>query len=240
MKKAVWIMSCLLFFLVAVLPVGISLCACFGYRFELGSYLIFAVVTALLAAVTVLLSIGAKGGIENKGAGVLFAWLTPISLVNAVFYIAVCHEVWIALCMFVCSVCCFCLTGIHSKPLSLKISFLLLSALTVIPVGFFAFIMLFAGNMVHETIVQSLESPNGAYYAEIVSVDEGALGGSTVVNVYENKRFDIGILRIYKKPKLVYYGDWYERKNMEIYWRDNGHLVVQSAAYPIESLGNSE
>lgn len=235
MKKAVWIMSCLLFFLVTVLPVGIIVCACFGYAFELGNYLIFAVVTALLAAATVLLSIGAKGGIENKGAGVLFAWLTPISLVNAVFYIVVCHDVWIALCMLVCFLCCFCLTGIHCKPLSLKVSFLLLSALLVIPVGFFAFLMLFFGNIGQDTVVQSLQSPDGAYYAEVVSHDEGALGGSTVVNVYENKRFDIGILKIYKKPKLVYYGDWYEWKNMEIYWRDNGHLVVQSVAYPIES-----
>ena len=177
----------LLFFLLILLPLGTILCSCLGYTFKLGSYLAFAVITALLAVTAAVI---ADAG---KVSSVLFALAAPLSLVNAVFYIFECgrnSRIWIILCMLICIVCGCILTVKHGKPLALKIIALILSAFMILPVSFIGFAMLIFGNMGEVTVVRSIESPGGTYYAEVVDDDQGALGGNTLVDVYQNKEFN--------------------------------------------------
>lgn len=42
------------------------------------------------------------------------------------------------------------------------------------------------------------------------------------------------IFKIEKKPQRVYFGDWGEFVNMQIYWKDDGCLVINSVEYEIE------
>ena len=123
---------------------------------------------------------------------------------------------------------------IYVKRLWIKIIALILSALMLLPMSFFGFILFIVGNISQNTVVQTVESPGGKYYARVIDSDQGALGGDTIVNVYENKGIDAVIFRIEKKPQRVYLGPWGAFKNMQIHWKDDGCLVINSVEYKIE------
>ena len=42
------------------------------------------------------------------------------------------------------------------------------------------------------------------------------------------------LFKIKKKPQRVYFGDWGDFKNMQIYWKDDECLVINSVEYGIE------
>lgn len=160
--------------------------------------------------------------------------MTPLSSINAVFYIFECPQVLvIASVLFSAGCSCF-LTVKHGKPSALEIVVLVLSALMVLPIGFFSFIAWIFGNIGQNTIVQTVESPNGEYYAQVIDSDQGALGGDTLVDVYKKSRINFILFKIEKKPQRVYFGDWGDFENMQIYWKDNGCLVINSVEYEIK------
>lgn len=73
------------------------------------------------------------------------------------------------------------------------------------------------------------------YRAEVLDVDQGALGGDTVVNIYQNSKYhNLLILTISKKPQRVYIGQWGEAETMELYWKSENCLVINSNEYRIE------
>lgn len=234
MKKTISILGWIHFVLVALLPGGTLLSACFGYTFELVSVRAFAIVTALLSICLVVLSSIEKKACESGAIKVLFALLAPLSLISAVFYMFAYSKKWVVVSVFVCIACCFLLTIKHGKPLALKIAGFMLSALLFFPICFFGFLTFILGDFGERTVVQSVESPSGAYYAEVVSDDQGALGGATLVNVYENKGINALVFKISKKPQEVYFGKWYEYEDMKIYWKDDKCLVINSASYAIK------
>jgi len=63
-------------------------------------------------------------------------------------------------------------------------------------------------NFGETTVVDTFESTDGTYYAELISDSEGALGGSTRVKVYKNNDIDFLILEIRKPKKDIYVGNW--------------------------------
>lgn len=102
------------------------------------------------------------------------------------------------------------------------------------PIGFFSFITLIFGNIGQNTVVQTVESPNGKYYAQVIDSNQGALGGDTLVDVYKKSGINFILFRIEKKPQRVYFGDWGDFENMQIDWKDNGCLVINSVEYQIK------
>lgn len=80
------------------------------------------------------------------------------------------------------------------------------------------FVLLMA-NMGQETVVQSVDSPNAVYRAELISSDQGALGGDTLIRVF--------VIGSRKSPQIVYRGEWGEFDNMTIYWQDDSRLTVE-------------
>lgn len=233
--KYLSVLEYVLFALVAFPPFGALLAFCFGYRMELASVSAFVIVTAFLSVCLSVWSMKAGEAIAGGMVKVLFALLSPLSLINAAFCMIECSRIWVVTSAFVCIVCCLVLTVKHGKPLALKMIALVLSGLMILPVGFFGFMLLTFGNIGHNTVVKSVESPNGVYYAQVIDSDQGALGGDTLVDVYENKEINVLVFKLYKMPQRVYYGDWGEFENMEIHWKDDHCLVINSVEYEIES-----
>lgn len=233
MKKATVILIYALFALLALLPGGMLICACFGYTFELISFSAYSVILALLSICTMVFCFCAKQSVENRAAEVLAAIISPLSMVCAVVSIFHCQSVLTIATSFIYLGCCFIITLLGGRPPVLKIIDLILSALVALPVGFLLFLVLIFGNFGQNTVVQTVESPNGQYYAQVIDSDQGGLGGDTLVDVYENKGIDLIVLKIRKKPQRVYRGDWGEFKNMEIYWKDDTCLVIDSVEYEI-------
>ena len=224
----------LLFVLTILFPVGVVLSSCFGYTFELTSVSIFAIGIALISLV-LCISVSKKMDTHISGVlGVLFSFLTPLSIVNAVFLMLACPKAWVVISVFVTIGCSAYLTIKCGKPRFLKMILWVLSAIIILPVGFIGWILLMFGNLSQNTVVQTVESPNGAYYAEVIDSDQGALGGDTLVKVYENGGLRLLVFNIYKSPQTVYHGEWGAYENMEIYWKNDQCLVINSVEYPIE------
>ena len=130
--------------------------------------------------------------------------------------------------------CCCYLTVKYGKPLALKVVALVLSVLMILPICFFSFIALIFGNIAQNTVVQTVASPNGKYYAQVIDSNQGALGGDTLVVVNQSCRINLILFKVEKKPQRVYLGDWGEFKNMQINWKDNNCLVINSVEYEIK------
>lgn len=234
MNKATLILCFLLFALIALFPAGVFISACFGCTFELISISAFSIIIAILSICIVVFSPVSKETTKCKTIHILMAILAPISLINAVLYIFVCPKIWVVACVFVAAGCCCYFTVKYGKPLVLKITALVLSAIIALPAVPFSFIALFFGNLGQNTVVQTVESPNGKYYAQVIDSDQGALGGDTTVNVYQHAGINAVIFKIEKMPQEVYFGDWGEFEYMQIYWKDDRHLVINSVVYEIE------
>lgn len=236
MKKPIPVLGRILFALVALLPFRLLLSFLTGYTFELASVSVFVIVTALLSIYLVFLSVAVKESVVFISDKVLFALLAPLSLISAVLYIIESCKIWITVGVFVCVVCCFALTIKHGKPLALKIITIALSVLMIVPISFFFLVALTMGilDIDPNSVVRSVESPNGAYYAEVIDNDQGALGGNTIVDVHDNKGINMFIYKIKKKTQRVYIGPWGEFENMRIYWKEDDRLVINSIEYDIK------
>lgn len=126
-----------------------------------------------------------------------------------------------------------------NKAVQMKKIILAIVCMFFIPVVLLLFVTVIGytlvfGNIAKNTVVQTVESPCGKYYAEVIDSDQGALGGDTIVNVYEKNGIYYNIFKIKKKPQRVYSGEWGEFQNMEIYWKDEQCLVINSVEYEIE------
>lgn len=82
--------------------------------------------------------------------------------------------------------------------------------------------------------MKTVESPSGKYYAQVIDSDQGALGGDTLVDVYQDCEKTALIFKVDKKPQRVYSGDWGEFENMQIDWKDDNCLVINSVEYEIQ------
>ena len=234
MKKTAVILCVALFCMTIFFPIGVIVFSWFGYSFELGSVSAFTLVIEALSICAVLFGVVSKAEIKSKAFHVLMALLAPLSLVNAVFYIYYCHTVFVIAGMSVSAICACALSIKYGKPLGLKIASLIVWALMVLPVCVISFVFLVFGEIGHTAVVNTVDSPNGRYYAQVVDSDQGALGGDTVVYVYEPKVIDLYILKIEKKPQVVYFGEWAEFRTMEISWKNENCLIINSVEYPVD------
>ncbi len=233
MKKVISVLICLLFVLTALYPVGIAITACFGFNFELISISAFAIAIAVLSICAVILDLVFKNTFKNNVMHILLAIITPLSLINAVFYIFECPQIWVIVSVLISAGCCCYLTVNYGKPVVFKTISLVLSVLMAFPIVLFCFIALIFGNIAQNTVVQTIESPSGKYYAEVIDSDQGAMGGNTFVDVHKSG-INIILFKIEKNFSRVYSGNWGEYKNMQIHWKNNGCLVINSVEYEIE------
>lgn len=233
MKNLITVFVSILFTLTAIFPLGTLISAIFGYSFEIISIPAFSIIIAVISVLAVILSFLSKEK-ASKGITVLTHILTPLSLINAVLYIFESTQLFVAICVFISVVCCFCLTLKNVVSKAGKIIILVLYAISTAFIVFFAFTMLTFGNIGHITVEKTVDSPDNSRVAQVIIIDQGALGGNTVVDVCEKKEIDAFIFRIKKKPQRVYIGEWGEAKNIQIYWKDDNCLVIDSVEYQSE------
>ena len=234
MKKAVTCFVCLLCILTSLFPIGRLLCDCFGYAFTLTNVSVFSIATALFAVGTVILDLIFKNTITKKYICAFLAASLPLSLVNVMLSVSECSGIWVAVSVWISALCCGILTFKHRKALTLCTASCVLSCLVALPIAFLSLLSLTFGSIAQNTIVKTVESPCGRYYAQVIDRDQGALGGNTFVDVHKKEKIDAIIFKIQTKPQRVYTGNWGEFENMEIYWKDDGGLVINSVAYKIE------
>ena len=193
----------------------------------------FSVLTLLFSSGSLHLLLN-KGKMVNMVTSILSALLVPVSLAwllasvweNRSFLIFLLALVWVTLSfalMFTYG------NEVHLKGVVAGLSLLVL----VLLVLFLGFLLVF--TIGQNTVVQTLPSPGGTYYAEVIDSDQGALGGDTLVEVYDTrKKIDLFFLRVQKNPQLVYLGDWGEFMNMKLVWESEQVLRINGKSYEIE------
>lgn len=233
-KKAILFLLCFLFGLTALLPVGTAICAPLGYTFRLAGFFGFAIGICILSVCGVIFSLLYKGPIESKCLSALLTVFAPLSLINAEFYLLGSKDLLMVGFTVAAVGCAYFLTVKYAKSLSVKIISLTLTAVMILPFACIDFFALTFGNFGLNTVVQSVESPDGAYCAQVIDSDQGALGGSTLVQVCKRAQFDAVLFRVEKRLQTVYAGKWGEYQNMQIDWEGNNTLIINGIPYKIE------
>lgn len=233
MKKFLSFLIGLLFLLTVLYPAGALLAACFGYRFEPMGVSAFSTATAVLFLLAVAANVIFKNELDNKAVRIVSAFITPLTLVHAVLCIFACPQVSVIVGTVFSACCSAFLTVKHGKPPALKAAALVLSALLVLPVDYLGFIALVFGNIGQNTVVQTVASPNGEYYAQVIDSDQGALGGDTLVEVHKKGGLNCPLFKAEKKPQRVWVGEWGAFADMRIYWKSEDCLVINSVEYTI-------
>lgn len=236
MKKAVSSVEYILFALIILPPLVTLIFSGFGYKLSFFGYTFIALLTAAAAVTQTILCVFAKYEYYGKIVSVLIALSAPLVLIGLMLYLSVDGNVSAiaCACMFICFVCCGFLTLRRAKPFALKIIAVVISALLIHPFAAFTFFNTAFGDFGKNTVVQTVPSPSGEFYAQVIDSNQGALGGDTIVNVvYKATELNAGVFKIEKSPKRVYSGEWGEYENMEIYWKDDNVLVINAAEYTI-------
>ncbi len=233
MKKTARIFAYILFICSLLFPLILLVSECFGCTLELRNPTLISVVMAVISVITFDLCIAAKKPVGNIAVSVLLVLTAPLSVINTGFFIVKYESNLMIYSLAVYMLCCLSLAIIYGNPAPLQIIAVTVFCLILIPVGIGALLSLVFADFSSTTVVQTVPSPKDSHYAEVIDRDEGALGGATIVKVYEQPKLDVIAFYITKKPQTVYYGDWGEFESMNIYWKHNRCLVINSVEYDI-------
>ena len=193
----------------------------------------FAGLTALFLTLSLLLLTN-KEKTVNTVTAILSAIIVPISVVNLLVCVWENRSFTVLLMMLVWVIVSFLLMYSCGKNGILTGVLTGFSVLLLIIVLFLMLILLFF-TIGQNTVVQTLPSPNGTYYAEVIDSDQGALGGDTLVEVYDTrKQLDLFLITVQKNPQLVYFGDWGDFKTMTLQWESEQVLLINGKPNIIE------
>ena len=167
-------------------------------------------------------------------AGAKSAMLFPVTVMDGLC--AVWCTRWLP--AAVCAVCwCVC-GGIlfrRAVPKGVKkVLTLIVTVLMIVLLVLSCPLDLFAETMGYVRTVQEADSPDGTYTADLIDSNDGALGGDTLVKVYDNAQ-TVNLLfgRFTPEPKLIYRGDWGEFDEIELSWEDDHTLDFDGRRYII-------
>ena len=122
-----------------------------------------------------------------------------------------------------CMICALVLFFRHSPKSESRNAFIAIYSILLVPLLLFSFVIGFFSllflNFGHTEIVIAEPSPNALFVAEVISSCQGALGGSTGINIRRQNR-DINLLigSFQQNPTRVYSGRWGEHEFMTLNW----------------------
>lgn len=241
----------LLFFLTILIPIIRLILLWFdigfnkGYIIEFTYALVYEIILAIISIKVLIIfcvnefkvkdNISFKDNISNNRAIQIVLFLNcPLSFINSIFIFAYGPETrWQILFLLIYSSCCLATTLFFSRPIALKVISLVISFLPAGITWLISFISLIFIGFTSRTVMNTIDSPSGKYYIEVIYADAGATGASTLVEVNEKYKIDLVILKITKKSRIIYNGRLNEYKNMEVYWKDDNCAVINSKEYMI-------
>ena len=209
---------CLLF------PVLLLLGECFGFSVRVRSWGVHSVVFTLIFSLFGLQVLGSDA--KSRTGGVMSCLLFPASVVHAAVWTVGFARFWLAALLSLVWVGFSAVILLKNvKSLGAKLAALLPSTLILLPTLFFMLFLPFAWG--YRMAMRTVTSPERNYRAEVIDVNEGALGGDTIVEVYDlRKQFDGIVFFFQKEPQVVYHGDWGEFENMKLEWESEQILLI--------------
>ncbi|MBQ3528125.1 MAG: hypothetical protein IJA52_06195 [Clostridia bacterium] len=237
-NKFLSILVCVLFVLVAFWPLGVIIAHFFGYSFSLFSYSFFSIVTAVVSAAAAVISFFADREHIKKVYSVLASIVPIILIANYCSSFVKCSSddhFTIGIAMMIALLFAVILSLQVGKPVALNAVILATSLAVVIPIIIVSYIMsAFSGLGATNTVVETIPSPDGERWVEVIDNDQGALGGATVIRVCEDKGIDLFVFQAEKLPIKIYEGEWRAYEELDIRWKDNDCVLINSREYKID------
>lgn len=233
MKKAMLLLTVLLV-MIAWYPLLVISGWAQEFTVTLRFPLVTCVVLTLMFALVGMCLLRGEHKKTNLVTSVLSSLLVPFSIVNISvwvwenrsFWILVLTSVWVVFAVLVMYT-----YGNHSFFQGVVMGGSAVVLLAVLLLSMF-FLFFSFGRV---TVVRTVPSPEGTYYAELIDDDQGALGGNTLVKVYDTrKRLDLHFLSVYKNPQQVYWGRWGEFEDMKLEWESEQVLLINGRSYEVE------
>ena len=225
----------LLYGFIAFYPIVHLICNIIGYKFEITQPTAYGVGGVIIAVATVIISLIFKDFLKT-GLIRRLCVLSPVfALISTVAYVFNYCTLTAMACMLTFFLCCCVLALIHTKGKRNVIIAVITHTLALIFSVFLTGMMVFFGGMSELSVIKTIDSPYDAHYAQVISIDSGALGGNTVVDVNEYKKeFPFILFSISKKPQRVYIGQWGEAATIEVYFKSDRCLVIDEKEYEIK------
>lgn len=218
-------------FLTAALPVFLLVFLLLRCRMTIRFYPLLAATVFLLKLLLGIPLLRKNVSDETQSLDRVFSWTLFVSVINLYIHMLKSRSyvvTAIAVCGLALSALLYCKFSAH------KVWPAVLSMLLVLPFAVAGFFTFTVDEVVKTTVVETVISPNGTYRAEIVDSDQGAFGGNTIVNVYEQSaHLDLFLVAFQKEPHCVYMGDWGEFESMNVMWSSDNVLTIDGTAYPI-------
>lgn len=246
MKKRVSVLAWFLLVLQVLLPGARLLCAALGYTLTLTKAWLYALALTVLSAGTLIDAIvtqdrasreeaeetqkdPAKTAPEPTGPGVLYA-LLPASVGNGVSLLLQRGGPIILLFILATVFNCGILNCEVRRSGVLRSLSRSLAGVIAVPLVVLGVLSLLFGGMSRDTVVQRLPSPDGSCCAELIDNDQGALGGSTLVELCpRGLNGELGV----RVAHRIYAGGWGEFRSMELRWKDETCLEINGKDYRI-------
>lgn len=96
-------------------------------------------------------------------------------------------------------------------------------------------IWLFASVMGYRKVVREVDSPGGQYTAIVTDINEGALGGDTLVEVRDNEQTIPILLGSFISKEEVYRGPWGQWEDLDLVWEGEDVLCINGTACSVRS-----
>lgn len=233
-KTLAKIVSCIFFVVHSLIPFCLLFSNLFGFSFSLTNYTAFSVICVIVSIFTLVVVLVETELFNDKKYSVLFGVSLLFCVVTWLFFISKCG-VSLSLVFLLIAFACVAVINVKlTKGKKKKVVLSLLTAVSFLFVSLFAIAFVFVGSIGASTVLDTIQSPDGIYYAEVIDVDQGAFGGNTVVKVSKKREAEILIFHFQEKGETVYIGEWNEYDDMEIFWKENNCLSINSEEYIIK------
>jgi len=227
MKRYYGCIAVLLMVSQSVLPVLKLIALFFGWQLSVLNGLAFAVPMAVVSVTAAAIYIKGKGDADiGKCECFCTSIALPLSLIDFLILPAFQSVAMVVATVVNCLGCLaiyLCCRG--SKGLR-KFTTIAAVALTVAVVGVSLLHVVFSDFGITE-VVRSEASPDGTYTANVINIDQGALGGDSVVRVQRLKLFGIPLDDVVCLDRRVWLGDWGTTHLIGMHWVDDDTLMIE-------------
>ena len=230
MKIACLVIPIVLCVMLIILPVFEMIAFINNLDFNIYSELVMPIILTVLAVGSVIALYVMKPEYDRTGK-IFCNLLTPLALLNALCFVDCSSFVTVVLAV-IWSGCVFAVYLKFVPDGFFKATSAVVSVLLTIAFVALYLVVNVLGNVTNTRTVETLESPDGALYAEVSTVD--ALFGETMEVVVRDNAPTGAFFGSYTyKDVTVYEGEPHEVQTAAIDWKDDDTLVINGKEYDI-------
>lgn len=169
----------------------------------------------------------------SKSEEILFCFLPVLSMVWSMYYVIAngAQNVIQYIPITVICICSFYLSGFGKRHRIIYICSRIISVPVVAVIMVFYIVAILMSDFGATDVLKSIDSPGGRYTLRIVEVDQGALGGDTLVEVNKNSVGFISVNPLFRLRRTLVKDDWGAGEKMDVRWIDECTVLIDGAVY---------